>query len=282
MRQGYFGRSRYERRRNSRNVEMKAEKIMATLSQQHDELPTAALKAAVQQRAEIAPLMLAELKALVERFDAILDGAKSEAEFNSLMRKATEVPSPLFYGFLLAAEWKQTEAYPLYARLLGWPHAGSRALLSEMVYDERSSRVMAKFYDGDPEPLFTLILDKNGDESIRFWQWRTLIVLGARGQIDLDVPRAFLIRAFDELEQEPDQLVWQGWEMVIIYFGLTDLVPRVARARAAERIRDRTLANFHADWAVARAHPENPLPNDPVFAFGSFLVEAEAAVETRA
>jgi hypothetical protein len=49
--------------------------------------------------------------------------------------------------------------------------------------------------------------------------------------------RGLLIRGFDELEQEPNLMVWSGWwESVIIYFGLTDLVPLVERAHAAERM----------------------------------------------
>ena len=54
-------------------------------------------------------------------------------------------------------------------------------------------------------------------------------------------------------------MVRSGWEFVIIYFGLTDLVPLVERAHAVERMLERTMGDFNRDWAYARAHPRVPV-----------------------
>jgi hypothetical protein len=84
-------------------------------------------------------------------------------------------------------------------------------LLSEAVVSEDvASRILAQFYDGDPLSLFKLLMDRNASDSVRFWQWRTLIRMAIKGEIDQDALRGLLIRAFDELEQERDLTVWVG------------------------------------------------------------------------
>ena len=140
---------------------------------------------------------------------------------------------------------------------------------------------MAEIYDGDPSPLFDLLLDDSGDEDIRFWQWRALIPLVLRGALDLDVLRTFLVRAFDDLEQEPESHVWAGWEEVILYFGLEDLTPLVERAHAVRRIRDGTVEESRRKFAWSLAHLEHPLKRDEVRPFRGLMSEIEWAVETR-
>ena len=100
-------------------------------------------------------------------------------------------------------------------------------------------------------------------------------------EIDHDTLRSLLTRAFDELEQEPNLMVWSGWESVIIYFGLTDLVPLVERAHAAERMFERTIDGFNRDWAYARAHPECPFEGDPIGSYRGLTTELESAIESR-
>jgi hypothetical protein len=240
-----------------------------------------ALQAALEQRADVAPLMLGELDLLLGRLNEILEKALTEGAFLAQGRKLLRKASPVFYGFLLAAEWKQKEAFPGFAELLGWPWAGAPSLLSEMAHAELGPAVMAEIYDGDPSPLFDLLLDDAGDEDIRFWQWRTLILLVLRGALDLDAVRAFLVRAFDELEQEPESHVWGGWEEVIIYFGLEDLTPLVERAHAVQRIRDGTIEEFRGKFAYSLAHPGHPLERDEVRPFRGLMSEINWAVETR-
>jgi len=129
--------------------------------------------------------------------------------------------------------------------------------------------------------LLHLLLDDAGDEDIRFWQWWALILLVLRGALDLDSVRTFLVRAFDELEQEPEQHVWAGWEGVVIYFGLEDLVPLVEHAHAVQRIRDGTIEELRGKFAYALAHPGHPLERDEVCPFRGLMSEVDWAVETR-
>jgi hypothetical protein len=67
------------------------------------------------------------------------------------MKQAVKAPSPLFYGFFLAAEWKEKEVFRPFAELLRWPEAMLPNLLSEAVVSEDvASRLLPEFYDGDP------------------------------------------------------------------------------------------------------------------------------------
>ena len=114
--------------------------------------------------------------------------------------------------------------------------------------------LLAEFYDGDSASLFKLLMGRNASDSVRFWQWRTLIRVAINNEIDYDTLRSLLARAFDDLEQERSD-VWSGWESVIIYFGLTDLVPLVEGAHAAERMFERTMGDFNREWAYAAPIP---------------------------
>ena len=66
--------------------------------------------------------MLDELKRLLATFDANFN-APTEKEYNAKMKQAVKAPSPLFYGFFLAAEWKQKEAFRPFTELLSRPEA---------------------------------------------------------------------------------------------------------------------------------------------------------------
>jgi hypothetical protein len=260
---------------------MTPEQILGELSKRHRKPLMQALQAAMEQRAEVAPLTLDELDLLLARLNEILEKAETEQAFLSMGSKLLRKPSPVFDGFLLAAEWKQKEAYPRLAELSRWYWAGAPSLLLEMAHAELGPAVMAEIYDGDRSPIFDLLLDDARDEDFRFWQWRTLILLVLRGALDLDAVRKFLVRAFDELEQEPEQHVWAGWEEVIIYFGLEDLTPLVERAHAVQRIRDGTIEEFRRKFAYLLAHPGHPLERDEVRLFRGLMSEIDWAVETR-
>ena len=146
--------------------------------------------------------------------------------------------------------------------------------------EDVASRILAEFYDGDPASLFRLLMDPNASDSVRFWQWRTLIRVAINSEIDQDTLRSLLTRAFDDLEQQPNLMVWSGWESVIIYFGLTDLVPLVERAHAAERMFERTMGDFNRNWAYACAHPECPFEGDPIEFYRALTAELESAIES--
>ena len=109
-------------------------------------LPREALKAASAQRGEMIPLFLAE----IETYLALAPAARAK-------------PTPLFFIFHLLGEWREKAAYRPLARLLRLPRRDVDALFGDGI-TTTSHRVMASVFDGDPEPLYDIVLDPNADE----------------------------------------------------------------------------------------------------------------------
>ena len=61
---------------------------------------------------------------------------------------------------------------------------------------------MASVFDGDPEPLYDIILDPNADEFIRAGTCEALAMVTLRGELDRAVAGRFLRDAFMELQPQ--------------------------------------------------------------------------------
>ncbi len=168
-------------------------------------LPRAALQAASAQRAEMTPVFLAEVEAYLAREPA--DHAK---------------PTLLFFVFHLLGEWREKAAYRLLARLLRCPGDEVDAILGDAV-TATAHRVMAAVFDGDPQPLYDIVLDADADEFVRSAICDTLAVLVLRGELDRAFAYRFLRDAFMELPPQGQCYVWQGWQSAISALGLSEL-----------------------------------------------------------
>src|SRR6476660_8044170 len=129
-------------------IAMNAGKILHQLTYVEG-LPTEALKAASDQRVEMVPLFVQE----IENFLALDPGARAKS-------------TPLFFIFHLLGEWREKSAYRPLARLLRLPGREVDAIFGDGI-TTTSHRVMAAVFDGDPEPLYDIILDPNAEEFIR-------------------------------------------------------------------------------------------------------------------
>ena len=127
---------------------MEPKKILHELT--HAEgLPREALKAASAHRGEMLPLFLDE----IETYLALKPAARAK-------------PTPLFFIFHLLGEWREKAAYRPLARLLRLPRRDVDAIFGDGI-TTTSHRVMASVFDGDPEPLYDIILDPRAEEFIR-------------------------------------------------------------------------------------------------------------------
>ena len=112
-------------------------------------LPKEALKAASAQRPEMLPLFLNE----IETYLALEPAARAK-------------PTPLFFIFHLLGEWREKAAYRPLARVLRLPRHEVDAIFGDGI-TTTSHRVMAGVFDGDPEPLYDIILDPNAEQFVR-------------------------------------------------------------------------------------------------------------------
>jgi Protein of unknown function (DUF1186)/SEC-C motif len=221
-------------------------------------LPRAALQAASAQRAEIVPVFLREIDSYLARDPAERDE-----------------PTPLFFIFHLLGEWRETSAYRPLARLLRCPPDDLDALLGDAI-TATSHRVMAAVFDGDPRPLYEIILDRNADEYIRARMCEALALLVLRGDVDRAPIARFLRDAYMELPQMRC-VVWQGWQSAIATLGLSELKSLVKRAFARGHI-DRgwlDFADFEADLEQGISLPGAPRhPEDREYTpFGDTIEE---------
>jgi Protein of unknown function (DUF1186) len=175
-------------------------------------LPREALKAASAQRGEMVPLFLEE----IETYLALEPAARAK-------------PTPLFFVFHLLGEWREKAAYRPLARLLRLPRAEVDTIFGDGI-TTTSHRVMAAVFDGDPEPLYDIILDPKAEEFIRAGMCEALAMVTLRGELDRVLAGRFLRDAFIEMRPQAESYVWVGWQSAISMLGMSDLKILVKKA----------------------------------------------------
>lgn len=221
---------------------MDAARIVDELTH-YDRLPESALRAASAERQLLVP----EFLRLVERFAAGEADPDSEA---------------LLLVFHLLGEWRETAAYRPLVAFLRRPSDALDVAIGDAV-TTTCHRVVASVFDGDPEPLFDLILDPATDQYVRSRMCEVLAMLAVRGAMRRGKATRFLDEAQTKLEAEPGCFVWNGWQSAIAMLGLAEMAPRVKDVFEREVI-DRTwmtYRHFEEDLDYALANPASPHPN---------------------
>jgi hypothetical protein len=225
---------------------MEPEKILHELTCA-DGLPREALKAASAQRIEMLPLFLDE----IESYLALEPAARAK-------------PTPLFFIVHLLGEWREKVAYRPLARLLRLPRRDVDAIFGDGI-TTMSHRVMAALFDGDPQPLYDIILDPNAEEFIRAGMCEALAMVTVRGELDRAVAGRFLRDAFIEMRPQAESYVWVGWQSAIAMLGMSDLNILVKKAFDRGFIDNHVLGFEHFEEDLRRGidHPGEPrLPDD--------------------
>ena len=205
-------------------------------------LPRLALKAASAQSDEMLPLFVQE----IEHFLALDPGARAK-------------PTPLFFIFHLLGEWRAKAAYRPLARLLRLPGREVDEIFGDGI-TTTSHRIIAAVFDGDPEPLYDIILDPKAEEFIRAGMCETLAMVTVRGELDRAVAGRFLRDAFMELEPRRQNYVWVGWQSAISMLGMMDLKILVKKAFDRGFIDSHILGYDHFEEDLRRGieHPGEP------------------------
>jgi hypothetical protein len=237
---------------------MDAEAILHELT--HAEgLPREALKAATAQRSEIVPLFLSEIEAYL-----------------ALEPAARTKQTPLFFIFHLLGEWREKAAYRPLVRLLRLPGREVDEIFGDAI-NTTSHRVMAAVFDGDPEPLYDIILDRNAEEFIRSSMCEVLAMVTVRGELDRALAGRFLRDAFMNLLPQAQNFVWAGWQSAIAMLGMSDLKILVKKAFDRGFIDSHVLAfdHFEQDLRQGIERPGEPSrPDDHEYTlFGDTIEE---------
>jgi uncharacterized protein len=222
-------------------------------------LPKAALQAASAQRAEMVPIFLHE----IDSYLALDSTGRAKA-------------TPLFFIFHLLGDWREKSAYRSLARLLRCREHELNVILGDGI-TTTTHRVMAAVFDGDPQPLYEIILDRNAEPFVRSRMCETLAMLVLQGELDRGVVARFLRDAFMELQPQAECYVWQGWQSAIGMLGLTELKVLVKRAFDRGFI-DRHWLGFEdfehdVEWAARHPDMAQSSPGDEFTLFGDTVEE---------
>jgi hypothetical protein len=191
---------------------MQAAQILDELGQL-DRLPVEAIRAADADRASAAPMFLDT----IERYLAQGGGNSTQ--------------NAIFFMFHLLGQWREKAAYRPLARLLRRPPDEVDAIFGDAVA-ETTYRVMAAVFDGDPEPLYDVILDPQANEYVRSGLCETIAMVAARGEMPREEASRFLRACYSTLDPQGEGWVWHGWQSAIAFLGLAELKPLVEHAFA--------------------------------------------------
>lgn len=205
-------------------------------------LPGAALKAASERRHELVRLFLDEFARAVD--------APKEIDQDSQL---------LFFAFHLLGEWRETSAHRPLARFLRVDPDVLEVVLGDAT-TETAHRVMASVFDGDPQPLFDIILDAKADQFARSRMCEVLAMLAIDGRLPRGDAIAFLSDVYPSLKNEEGNAVLDGWQTSIAFLGAAELTPLVREAFETELIPPfiTTFDWFEKDLASALANPDRP------------------------
>ena len=188
---------------------MDAGELLAQLAFQK-RLPIEAIRAASTDRARVAPILVHA----IEQF--LSPGGDRSAE------------DSLFFIFHLLGDWREKSAYRPLARLLRCPCDDLDEIFGGAI-TETTHRVMAAVFDGDPRPLYEVILDPDADEFVRSRMLEVIAMVTLRGEMPRTEAVRFLRACYSELEQN-ECWVWYGWQSAIALLGLVELKPLVEQA----------------------------------------------------
>jgi hypothetical protein len=222
-------------------------------------LPREALRAAAERRADMVPLFIEQIETYLQTGTA---GHESDAS--------------LFFIFHLLGDWRATSAYRALARFLRSPSDHVDAAISDAI-TTTTHRVMAAVFDGDPHPIYNIILDENADEFVRARMCETLAMLVLQERLDRAEVSSFLGDCWISLQPRDGSFVWHGWQSAIALLGLVELKDIVKEAFDRKIVDPSWLRyqDFEDDLTLALLKPTEPWGSnrDEFVLFGDTIEE---------
>jgi hypothetical protein len=181
--------------------------------------------------AELIPRLAYHGKIPVEAIHEARDNWTSAApafvqaieQFLSGDRSAT---ASLWIIFHLLGESRENSAYRPLARLLRCPSDDIEEIFAATDC-ETVHRVMEAVFDGDPKPLYEVILDPKADEYVRGRMLETIAMVTLNGTLAREEASRFLQACYADIIPQDTCVAWDGWQRAVALLGLADLKPLV-------------------------------------------------------
>jgi hypothetical protein len=97
-------------------------------------------------------------------------------------------------------------------------------------------KILAGAFDGDLQPLTSLLTDNEANEFVRGWPFVALAFLTFDGRLPRDTTAEFLRRFAEKNMAPPYHAAWVGWMDAVALLGLSQLSPLVEKAFDDDRI----------------------------------------------
>jgi hypothetical protein len=213
------------------------QQILDQLGSAGQGLPVDAIRAANANRAAMVPLFL-----------TAIDQAEAASP-------STQVA--LFFVFHLLGQWREKSAYRPLAAFLRRPWKELDPILGGAT-TETTHRVMASVFDGDPTPLYEVILDPGADEFIRARMFDALVIVTLRGGLPREETARFLRACYTDLQPQDECFAWEGWQGAVAMLQLRELKPQVEQAFERGFISPSWLAFKHFERDLQSAIDAEP------------------------
>ncbi|MGH7090291.1 MAG: DUF1186 domain-containing protein [Stellaceae bacterium] len=217
---------------------MTPDEAIATCATAGHYLPREAMQWALDHRHEAVPPFLDLLEAYVSGVD------RSEATRDAL-----------FCIIHLLAEMRETRAFQPLCRLMHQAQPLDDALGDATT--ATLAQILIALFDGDVDPLKSVIEDCGADQWVRAQALGALAYLTREGRQSDDAMRAYLSTLHETLKPEPECYVWADWILAVANLGYEDLAPQAEALIAADippRFTDVEL--FRKDLRRALDDPE--------------------------
>ncbi len=188
--------------------------ILKELEPYTGRFPKKAMRAAVEQREAITPELLKVLETCAE--DPVGFAKREDYMLHS-------------FALYLLAQFRETRAYPLAARIFGAPGEVPFDLFGDTV-TEGLSQILGSIYDGDPTPLEKLIESKDVNEYVRNAAIDAFLVLEHSGQMPREQVVVYFQRLFGGKLQRTHSHAWNGLVSAVGDMPAPELLEDVRRA----------------------------------------------------
>ena len=144
-------------------------------------------------------------------------------------KTAHSLSNALFFIFHMLGSWREKSAYRPFANLLRRPADEIDSIFGGAT-TETTHRVIAAVFDGDPEPLYDVILDAGGRRIRPVADVRSCRDARAARRNSSRRSRAVPACGLFRFQAARECFVWQGWQSAIAALGLVELKPLVEQA----------------------------------------------------
>ena len=165
----------------------------------------------------------------------------------------------LFWGIHVLGAARETRLFRPLLQLFRLPPDALGELIGDAV-GTTLPRILSGAFDGDVDALEATLLDRDGDEYVRWSLFGALSFLTSSGRVPRERTEAVLVRFDDERSARAGDAAWTGWEESIALLGFAELGVRVEAARADARLLDDVSdpAWFAEILADAQTRPDDP------------------------